>query len=158
MSFSGFEYEARRVATDLNTGNTFDAAAVLRDELYRHPYEAGALIGRANQLSSPNRVDDILVDRVGNVAVANRYTGEEQYVGRLPSAYIPPVVIIGGWNWGHHRPGYPLPHPGYPHPGYPHPHPHPGYPLPHPGYPHPHPGHPHLGHPYPRPGHGGHRW
>lgn len=140
MSFPDFEYKASRVANDLNVGNAVDATNVLRDEIYRHPYETGALIQEANRMSSPNRRDDILVDAAGDVAVRDRYTGQEMFAGRMPGG-IPPVIIIGGWEWGRHP---------YPHPGNPFPHPHPvPHPVPHPG---PHP----MPHPMPHPGRPGH--
>jgi hypothetical protein len=123
MSFPEFEYKAGRVASDLNTGNAQDAANVLREEILLHPRETGALIDRANHMSAPNRRDDILVDRLGEVAVRDRYTGQETYAGRLPGGFFPPVIVIGGWEWGHHHGPGPFPHP---HPG-PRPFPHPGH-------------------------------
>jgi hypothetical protein len=120
MSYPDFEYRAERIAVDLNVGNANDAANVLRDELYRQPWEAGALINRANQLSSPARRDDIIVDRIGDVSVRDRYTGYSVYAGRLDNRPYPgypvpiPIPIPIPFPYPYPRHGYPHHPPHYP--------------------------------------------
>jgi len=119
MSFPGspeFENQASRVANDMNVGNAGEAAAILHNQIMSDPRDAGAFIQRA-QSEAPGGRDQILVDRRGNVAVEDKFTGQEVFAGRLPGGFPPIIIDIGGWEWGHL---HPQPRPGRDHDGHDH--------------------------------------
>jgi hypothetical protein len=99
MTFSQLEMDAYRVAGDLNSGNTWDAAAVIRQEMYYDPLEFNTFLYEVNRLSSPARRDDILYDSDGNVVIKDRYTGQSTVLGKpgmgLPPT-LPPIVLSTG--------------------------------------------------------------
>ena len=99
MTFSQLEVDAFRVAGDLNSGNTADAAAVIRQEMYYDPLEFGTFVYEVNRLSSQARRDDLIYDSSGNVIIKDRYTGQETNLGQpgmgLPPI-LPPIVLSTG--------------------------------------------------------------
>ncbi len=82
---SNFEFQARRLATDLVVGDTMDAANVLRQEIFESPCHTVALANRAHQLSGPMRRDDVVIYGSGGVSVRERNSGYEEYVGWIPN-------------------------------------------------------------------------
>ena len=46
-----FEYQAQRLANDLEHGNTRDALNVIREEIYSRPCDTRALINRAESMT-----------------------------------------------------------------------------------------------------------
>ncbi len=99
MTFSQLEIDAYRVASDLNSGNTGDAAAVLRQEMYFDALEFSSLLYEINRLSSPSRRADILYDTTGNIVVKDRYTGQVVVAGRPDGLGLPPTlppIDLGG--------------------------------------------------------------
>ncbi len=98
-----------RVVQDLNVGNTADAANVLRAELQHDPRHAAGFVNEAQQLTSPNSADGIIVNG-NNVNVYEKATGNQVYAG----SFLPGIIIDHPVHIPHpHRP-VPMPHPYHP--------------------------------------------
>src|ERR1043165_6628474 len=81
MSDCEFENKVQMLKVELMAGQTNQAAALLRDELYCHPHEAMALINRARM---PNTPDEIVIGANGTVAIRDHIMGFDQVAGQLP--------------------------------------------------------------------------
>jgi len=97
------EFEVDRLAHDLRDGNERDASMALSEVL--HQRDALSIIEQSRRVAGPGRVDDIIIDRAGDVNLVNNYNHTAIFEGRVAAGYVQPVIRLDlGLIFGrHHR-------------------------------------------------------